>query len=166
MANLLTDFIETFDEITHLYGKILDVCKKKQACIVDNNINGLETLLQRESNLLETVILLEKKRFTLQKSLMETCEIKERKLTIHDLMIMLDEPQREHLSTIYNQASKVINELEEVNEMNRSLTNYYLNLTNKTIELFCAEAFNNATYQQSGRLKDSDLTRVIIDTAV
>ncbi|MGR3309702.1 MAG: flagellar protein FlgN [Candidatus Brocadiales bacterium] len=166
MADLLTDFIETFDKITHLYGKILDICKKKQICIVDNNINGLETLLQRESTLLETVILLEKKRFTLQKSLMETCEVKERKLTIHDLMIMLDEPQREHLSTIYNQASKVINELEEVNEMNRSLTNYYLNLTTKTIELFCAEAFNNTTYQQSGRLKDSDLTRVIIDTAV
>ncbi|HHT9127090.1 MAG TPA: flagellar protein FlgN [Candidatus Brocadiia bacterium] len=166
MANLLTNFIEVFDKITHLYGEILEVCKKKQACIVANNINELETLLRRESNLLETVILLEKKRLTLQKSLVEACNIKERKLTIRDLMIMLDEQQRGHLSATYSRISKVINELKEVNEINRSLTNYCLDLTNKTIELFCAGSFHNTIYQQSGRLKGSDLTRVIIDTAV
>ena len=166
MANLLTDFLETFDKITHLYEEILEVCKKKQAYIVANNINGLETLLRRESNLLETVILLEKKRLTLQKSLVEARNIKERKLSIHDLMIMLDGPQQEHLSDTYSRISKVINKLKEVNEINRSLTNYCLELTNKTIELFCTGSFHNAIYQQSGRLKGSDLTKVVIDTAV
>jgi flagellar biosynthesis/type III secretory pathway chaperone len=166
MTNLPTDFIETFDKITQLYSEILEICKKKQTYIIDNNINGLEALLLRESSLLETVIVLEKKRLTLQKSLAEVHNIKGRKLTINDLLLMLDEKQRKHLSITYSRISKVIDELKEVNETNRSLTNYCLNLTNKTIELFCAGPFNNAIYQQSGKLKGSDLTRVVIDTAV
>lgn len=166
MTNLLTDFLETFDKISHLYGEILEVCKKKQAYIVDNNINALEMLLQRESSLLETIILLEKKRLTLQKTLIETFNIKERKLTIHDLMTMLDERQRGHLSASYKRISKIINELKEVNEINKALTNYCLELTNKTIGLFSAGTFYNTIYQQTGRLKGLDLTRVVIDTAV
>lgn len=166
MTNLLTDFLETFDKITHFYGEILEICKRKQSYIVANDINGLEALLQRESNLLETIIILEKKRLTLQKSLVETCDIKERKLTIQDLLVMLDEPHREHLSTTYSLISRTINELKELNQINRSLTNYCLDLTNKTIELFCAGSFHGTIYQQSGRLKGSDLTRVMIDTAV
>lgn len=167
MAHLLTDFLETFDKITQLYGEILEGCKKKQAYIVANNINGLETLLHRENNLLETIILMEKKRLTFQKTLSETYNITGRKITIHDLMMMLDdESQQKHLSITYSRISKVINELKEVNEINRSLTNYCLDFTNKTIELFCTGSFNNNIYQQSGRLKGSDITRVIIDTAV
>lgn len=56
MANFLSDFIKIFNKITRLYGEILDVCKKKQSFILENNINGLETLLQREGKLLDAVI--------------------------------------------------------------------------------------------------------------
>lgn len=166
MANFLTDFLKIFEKITRLYGEILAVSKKKQSCIVENNINALEALIHRESKLLESVIFLEKERLTVQKSLSEACNIKDRKLTINDIMVLLEEPKRKHLGTTYNRISMIMDELKEVNEMNRSLTNYSLDLTNKTIELFCVGSFHGRTYQQTGRYKNSDLTRVVIDTAV
>jgi flagellar biosynthesis/type III secretory pathway chaperone len=59
-----------------------------------------------------------------------------------------------------------LKELQELNKINATLTQYSLEITEDLMKIFCPNAFQNSLYQPSGKIRGSELTRVLIDTEV
>ncbi len=53
--------------------------------------------------------------------------------------------------------------MEAINKANTSLTKYSLEYINNLIKSICSETLNDSTYQQSGKLKEPELKRMLFE---
>ena len=166
MNKLLHELIETFERLSVIYDTLLDTAKTKKQYLISGNIEGLETLLYQEKNQTEIVILLENKRQNLLERYCQECDVKENKITLNSLKDSMDTLHGEKLNILIGRLKQSLKQLQNLNETNASLTRYSLDITGDIIKIFCSSAFQNSTYQQSGKVQGNELPMVLIDTEI
>lgn len=162
---LIDEFIETLERLLTVYSELFETAKEKQRHIISGNIEGLETLLYQEKNQTEIAQLLEEKRQNIIERYSKEHDI-QNTITIHSLMNRIDHSYRGKISTLIDKLASVIKQLQDLNEINASLTHYSLEITEDILKMFCPPSFQYPVYQHTGKLLGSGLSRVLIDTEI
>ncbi|MBI2470975.1 MAG: flagellar protein FlgN [Planctomycetes bacterium] len=166
MNKLLHELIETFERLSVVYDNLLDTAKTKKQYLISGNIEGLETLLYQEKNQTEIIMLLENKRQNLLERYCRECDVKENEITLNSLTDSMDTLHGEKLNMLIGRLKQSLKQLQNLNETNATLTRYSLDVTEDIMKIFCSSAFQNSTYQQSGKVQGNKLPMVLIDTEI
>jgi hypothetical protein len=163
MENLLQDLSETLDKMIITYRDILHTAQEKKEQIISGDIDKLESIIYQERNLAERVLLTEEKRRYILHSINQTLGNNTDSIKLSDLIEQIREPYKSKLKEQYNVIIEVISKVEAINKINTSLTEYSLEYINNLIKSICSESLNDSTYQQSGKLKEPELKRMLFE---
>ncbi|MGR3174485.1 MAG: flagellar protein FlgN [Candidatus Scalindua sp.] len=163
MENLLHDLSETLDKMIITYGDILHTAQEKKEQIIAGDIDKLESIIYQERNLAERVLLTEQKRRYILHSINQTLGNNTDSIKLSDLIEQIKEPYKSKLKEQYDAIIEVISKVEAINKINTSLTKYSLEYINNLIRSICSESLNDSTYQQSGKLKEPELKRMLFE---
>jgi len=160
LENLLQNLSETLDKMILTYKDIFLAAQNKQEHIISGDIDKLES----ERNLAETILLLEEKRRYILRSINQTLENDNNSTKLSVLIEQLREPYKSKLKEQYDIIIDIITKVEAVNKTNTTLTKYSLEYINNLIRSICSESLNDNIYQQSGKLKEPELKRILFET--
>jgi hypothetical protein len=163
MENLLQDLSETLDKMIITYSDILHTAQEKKEQIIAGDIDKLESIIYQERNLAERVLLAEEKRRYILHSINQTLGNNTDSIKLSDLIEQIKEPYKSKLKEQYDVIIEVISKVEAINKINTSLTKYSLEYINNLIKSICSESLNDSTYQQSGKLKEPELKRMLFE---
>ncbi|MFN3531108.1 MAG: flagellar protein FlgN [Candidatus Brocadia sp.] len=166
MNTLLDELIETFYRLSIVYDELLETAKTKQRCLISGNIEELEMILYREKNQAEIAQLLEEKRQNITSSYCKENRVQGKNVTMRSLIDNMDNLHREKLSSLLNNLTQSIKQLQEVNQTNMTLTHYSLEITEDIIKIFCPPAFQYPIYHHTGKIQENKLHMVLIDTEI
>lgn len=164
MNTLLDKLTETFDRLLIVYNELFETAKKKQRCLISGNIEELETLLYQEKNQAEIARLLEEKRQNIISSYCKENNVKEKNVTMKSLMNNMGDSHREKIGNLLNKLMQSIKQLQDVNQVNTTLTHYSLEITEDIIKIFCSPGFQYPVYHHSGKIRENELLTTLIDT--
>lgn len=151
--------------MTVIYKDILQTAQEKQKHIIAGDIDKLESIIYQERNLAENVLLMEEKRRYIMQSINQTIGNPDFPPSLRELIEQLRDPHRSELQKQYAAISEVIKDVENVNKVNTSLTKYSLEFVNNFIKAICTETISDSIYQQSGKLKDPELKRILFEAS-
>ncbi len=163
MENLLQDLSETLDKMITTYSDILHTAQEKKEQIISGDIDKLESIIYQERNLAERVLLAEQKRRYILHSINQALGNNTDSIKLSDLIEQIKEPYKSKLKEQYDVIIEVISKVETINKVNTSLTKYSLEYINNLIKSICSESLNDSTYQQSGKLKEPELKRMLFE---
>jgi iron-sulfur cluster repair protein YtfE (RIC family) len=163
LENLLQNLSETLDKMILTYKDIFLTAQKKQEYIISGDIDKLESVIYQERNLAETIILLEEKRRYILRSINQSLGNNNASTKLSVLIEQLREPYKSKLKEQYDIIVDIITKVEGVNKTNTTLTKYSLEYVNNLIKSICSESLNDNIYQQSGKLKEPELKRILFE---
>ena len=164
LENFLQNLSESLDKMILTYKDIFLTAQKKQEYIISGDIDKLESVIYQERNLAETILLLEEKRRYILRSINQTLENNNNSIKLSVLIEQLQEPYKSKLEEQYDIIIDIITKVEAVNKTNTTLTKYSLEYINNLIKSICSESLNDNIYQQSGKLKEPELKRILFET--
>ncbi|MEP9411268.1 MAG: flagellar protein FlgN [Candidatus Brocadia sp.] len=164
MNTLLDKLTETFDRLLIIYNELFETAKKKQRCLISGNIEELETLLYQEKNQAEIARLLEEKRQNIISSYCKENNVQEKNVTMKSLMNNMGDSHREKIGNLLNKLMQSIKQLQDVNQVNTTLTHYSLEITEDIIKIFCSPGFQYPVYHHSGKIRENELLTTLVDT--
>lgn len=166
MNTLLDELTETFDRLAIVYNELFETAKKKQRCLISGNIEELEMLLYQEKNQAEIAQILEEKRQNIISSYCRENNVQVKNVTMKALMNNMDNSHREKIGNLLNKLIQLIKQLQEVNQVNTTLTHYSLEITEDIVKIFCPPAFQYPVYHHTGKIRENELPMVLIDTEI
>ncbi len=165
LKNLLQNLSETLDKMILTYKDIFIAAQKKQEHIISGDIDKLESVIYQERNLAETILLHEEKRRYILQTINNALGNNSDSTKLNDLIRQLQEPYKSGLKEQFDIIVEIVTKVEEVNKSNTTLTKYSLEYINNLIKSICADSLNDNTYQQSGKLNEPELQRLMIETS-
>lgn len=165
MENLLQNLVDTLNKMTIIYKDILQNAQDKRKQIISGDIDKLESVIYRERNLSENILLLEEKRRYIMQSINRSIGKSENIPTLRELIEQIRDPYKSELKKQYDVISEVITKVKNVNTINTLLTKYSLEYVNNFIKTICSESLNDSVYQQSGNIKDPELKRLLFEAS-
>ncbi len=163
MENLLQNLSETLDKMIITYRDILHTAEEKKEQIISGDIDKLESIIYQERNLAERILLAEEKRRYILHSINQSLGNNTDSIKLSDLIGQIREPYKSKLKEQYDVIIEVISKVEAINKINTSLTKYSLEYINNLIKSIGSESLNDSTYQQSGKLKEPELKRMLFE---
>lgn len=164
MNTLLDELTEAFARLSIIYDELLETAKTKQRYLISGNIEEMETLLYQEKNQAEIAQLLEEKRQNIIKRYCREHNVQGKKVTMKSLMNNMDNLYREKIGSLLNKLIQSIEQLQEVNHANSTLTHYSLEITEDIIKIFCPPAFQYPIYHHTGKIQENEMPMVLINT--
>lgn len=165
MDELLENLFDTLDKMTAVYQEILHAAEEKQGHIISGDIDKLESVIFRERNLAESIVLQEEKRRYVMESITQKNGWHDTSLSLQKLADQMHDPFRSKLEMKREMIIKVALKVQEVNNINTSLTRYSLEYVNNLIKSVCAEPLDNTIYQQTGKIKADDLKMIVFEAS-
>ncbi len=163
MENLLNNLSETLGKMVITYKDILQTARVKKEHIISGDIDKLESIIYQERNLAESILLLEEKRRYILNSVNQSLGNSSNSAKLSELIEQIREPYKSKLRKQYDVILEIITKVEEINRVNTSLTKYSLEYINNLIRSICSESLNDSTYQQSGKLNEPELKRMLLE---
>ncbi|MGR3292738.1 MAG: flagellar protein FlgN [Candidatus Scalindua sp.] len=163
LKNLLQNLSETLDKMILTYKDIFLAAQEKQEHIISGDIDKLESVIYQERNLAETILLLEEKRRYILRSTNQTLGNNSDSTKLINLIEQIQEPYKSRLNEQFDIIVEIIAKVEAVNKSNTTLTKYSLEYINNLIKSICTESLNDNTYQQSGKLNEPELHRLMFE---
>lgn len=166
MNTVLHELTETLDRLSIVYDKLLEIAKAKQLCLISGNMEELERLLYQEKNQIEIAQLLEEKRQHIVNVYCKENSVQGKDITMRSLINTMDTVHGEKINGYIVKLTQSINKLQEVNQTNRTLTHYSLEITEDLMKIFCPPAFQYPVYHHTGKIQENELPMVLIDTEI
>ncbi|MBC8548882.1 MAG: flagellar protein FlgN [Candidatus Brocadiales bacterium] len=163
LKNLLQNLSETLDKMILTYKDIFLTAQKKKEYIISGDIDKLESVIYQERNLAETILLVEEKRRHVLRSINKALGDHSDSTKLSNLIEQIQEPYKSRLKEQFDIIVEIVAKVEEVNKSNTMLTKYSLEYINNLIKSICTESLNDSTYQQSGKLKEPELHRLMFE---
>lgn len=166
MNTLLTELIETFDRLSVVCDELLKTAKSKQRCLISGSIEELETLIYQEKNQAEIAQLLEEKRQNIVIRYCKELNVQGKNITIKSLINEIDNSHSKIICSLSDKLFQSIKQLEEINQINTTLIQYSLEITEDMIKIFCPPAIQYSIYRYTGKMQENELPMVLIDTEI
>lgn len=115
------------------YEQLLELAKKKQQALINNEIETLDNLNKEEHNVILQTTKLETKRLEIIRDLSNIFGSEIESFTLQDLEERAPEPYQEQLSAVYKELRLIVDQLQEVNQENSGLIEQALKIVNFTI---------------------------------
>ncbi|EXX88242.1 hypothetical protein BG53_00940 [Paenibacillus darwinianus] len=144
----LTGILETLEEQTKVYEQLLHSAKDKTPVLVNNDIDSLNTIIQKEKKLLLRADELEKTRLAHTYRYFHEIGYKSRLHNLTELIRSVYHPEdKQRLIEKQQQMSGMLKELQHINDLNQQLIAQSLAFINYSIDLVVEDPAEDVTYQ-------------------
>jgi flagellar biosynthesis/type III secretory pathway chaperone len=152
MASLIEELIDVLGEECRIYEDLYQVSSKKTEVIVKANIEELQKITENEQNVIDQVLILEKRRQTIVNNIAVVLNQNPKTLTIADIVrIMEQQPEFSRpLSELHQRLRAVAQQLQQANVWNRELLESALEMTEFNINILqtAGQAPETANYDK------------------
>ena len=123
MASLIDNLITTLNTENDEYAALLDLSMEKTGIIVKGDVDALNNIVEREQEVIERIIVLEKKREECTKDIVTVLNKDYRRLTLPLLIEYLKGQEREArlLSEVHGRLKSTMSQMVQINEQNKVL---------------------------------------------
>lgn len=152
MASLIEELIDVLKEECEIYENLYKVSAKKTEVIVKADIEELQKITENEQNVIDEVLILEKRRQTIVNNIAVVLNQNPKTLTIADIVrIMENQPEfQKPLSELHKRLRTVAQQLRQANVWNRELLENALEMTEFNINILqtASQAPETANYDK------------------
>lgn len=156
MASLIEELVTIIEETTGCYKELLIVANNKKDVIIKGNVPGLQTLTDQEQGVAGRLLRLEKKRMEILGDICLVTNKDPKTITISKLIEMLSKQENEQkkLRQVSDELIKIVNEVKEINDLNKLLINESIDFVNFTMTAIktSTEAPSGTSYERKGNL--------------
>lgn len=130
MASLIEELVTVLKEETVVYEELIPVAHSKTPVIVENNLEKLQAITEREQELVDRITHLENKRMRVVKNIAIVLGKHETQIKSKDIIeSMVREPEtQKQIQILHDQLRNTIQQLIEINNRNKSLINQSLEM--------------------------------------
>ncbi|SDL67579.1 flagellar protein FlgN [Halarsenatibacter silvermanii] len=133
-------------EMADVHEKALKLAEEKKERLIENDIEGLSEVVEREEKVLQEIETLEKERGRLADKLAGLTG--EDELNISALKEQVSGERRRRLKKLQNKLNPLLEELDRVNEQNRQLLLQAMKFNEVTFKLFLQGADEQGVYKK------------------
>ena len=152
MASSIEELIQVLEEECTIYEDLFSVSDVKTQVIVKGDVEKLQKITEDEQNVIDRVLILEKRRQTIIDNIAVVLNQKSKNMTIADIVrLMESQPEfQKPLSELHQRLRTVVMKLQQVNRQNRELLENALEMTEFNINVLqtAAQAPETANYDK------------------
>ncbi len=153
MASLMENFMDILEKENGEYERLTELSRQKRQVIIDGNVPALEKITEQEQEVTGTLINLEKKREEIVNDMSIVLSKDPSELTVTNMIAFLSkQPQEQQkLKAIKDKLRATLDEMIQLNELNESLLQHAMEMTEFDITLFKSmrQAPTTANYDKS-----------------
>lgn len=164
MEQLLDKLKDLLTRQTAAYAELHNLCGQEKEAIIKNAVPEVEKIVLKEQVVLKTVKKLESERGELFSHFSEKCGLE--KPMLKDIIALAKPDISGELETLAEKLEDIIRELRQLNTLNKKLIETQLSYTSFCINLMSAQSDSMGTYSGSGRLKEKNASRPMLDQSV
>lgn len=154
MASLIEELVYILDKELKVYRDLLSISKEKTQIIVNNKLEELQQLTEKEQIFTSRVSQFEKRREEIINDIAIVINRRSDELTINKLIELIGNSlkEQEQLVNIYDEFKSVLDELKQKNELNKKLIEQSLDFINFTVNAIQSSkmAPQTAHYENKG----------------
>ena len=156
----LTTLIELLERLDEVHNTMLDLAADKKQTIMDNNVDVLIDILNRESKLTKLIGQLEEQRISSAYTVLQGVGIRSNlNLNLTELSRLIFDPEdKARLLHIQQKLSSTLQRLKEANELNQKLIEQSLTFIDYSLDLLVGRPNQEITYQRPSD-KGNSVTR-------
>ncbi len=130
MASLVEELVTVLTEQTKVYEQLIPVAEAKAPVIIQNDLEKLQSLTDKEQELVDEVTALEHKRLEIIRNIAIVLGKKEAQIKSKDIInsLVRDPAEQKELQILHDQLKQAIQKLMEINNRNKSLINQSLEM--------------------------------------
>ena len=122
MAGMITQLIEVMNEQAERHTELYGLSLEEKDAIIQNDIETLQKLVNLKNMVISQNSRLEKKRMSLVNDIAEVMALKEKDLTLAQIIdLMAGKPEEEDLKKVGTRLRESMEKLKEINDLNKSL---------------------------------------------
>lgn len=152
MASLIEELIQVMEQECEIYEALDQVSDKKTETIVKGDIEALQKITEREQNVVDDILILEKKRQNIVNNIAVVLNQNPKTMTIADIVrIMEKQPEFSRpLSELHRRLRTVVLRLQQTNAHDRELLENALEMTEFSINVLqtAGQAPETANYDK------------------
>lgn len=153
MASLIEELIDVLEQECKIYEDLYSVSDVKTQVIVRGDIGKLQEITESEQNVVDEVLILEKRRQTIIDNIAVVLNQRSKAMTIADIVRLMEgQPQfQKPLSELHQRLRSVVMKLQQVNVQNRELLENALEMTEFNINVLqtAGQAPETANYDKT-----------------
>lgn len=152
MASLIEELIDVLEQECVIYEDLYKVSDTKTQAIVKGDIENLQKITENEQNVIEKVLVLEKRRENIVNNIAVVLNQRTKAMTIADIVrVMENQPEfQKPLSKLHHRLRTIVMKLQQVNGQNRELLENSLEMTEFSINILqtAGQAPETANYDK------------------
>lgn len=152
MASLIEELIQVLEQECVIYEDLYQVSDTKTQVIVKGDIEQLQKITESEQNVIDKVLVLEKRRQSIVDNIAVVLNRKPDAMTVADIVrVMENQPEfQKPLSELHHRLREVVGKLQQVNAQNRDLLEDALEMTEFNINILqtAGQAPETANYDK------------------
>lgn len=152
MASLIEELIDVLTQECEVYDNLYEVSNKKTEIIVKADIDALQEITEHEQNVIDDILVLEKKRQNIVTNIAVVLNQNPKTITIADIVrIMEKQPEfQKPLSELHQRLRTTVQKLQQTNVWNRELLENALEMTEVNINILqtAGQAPETANYDK------------------
>ncbi|MBP1992639.1 flagellar protein FlgN [Paenibacillus eucommiae] len=144
----MQDLIQTMEMLREAHGSLLELAKEKTKVLVDNKVEQLNLIIQKENKLIKHIAVLDQQRIeVIGGYLIARGYNPNPRITISDLIrIIFKLEERQMLSEAQQRLLTVLEELRDLNDLNEKLIQQSLFYIDYSLDLFAGSPDDDAFY--------------------
>lgn len=131
--------IELLQKMLTLHQSLYQIAQEKTVVIQNEDIKGLQRLMQEEQKHISAIQVVENQRKTIVEKIKSNFSIGMEELTISTLVQYLNVPEKEEIRQLQDKLIEQIDDLKHVNVLNQQLLMLSLQFVNLNIDLLAPE---------------------------
>lgn len=159
MASLIEELIEVLEQECVIYENLYKVSDTKTQAIVKGDIESLQKITENEQNVIEKILVLEKRRQGIVDNIAVVLNQRKKVMTIADIVrVMENQPEfQKPLSELHHRLRTTVLKLQQVNGQNREMLENSLEMTEFSINVLqtAGQAPETANYDKKSYSGDA-----------
>ena len=162
MNSILTELQEVMQQELVAYKEILAKARQKKEALLKNDVSMLDHIVAHEWNLVKTLRQLEKEREGMLRSIAREQGIDEKKISLTDIVDMLEGSPREEFAALKTELKHVIAEIDTINRANKGLVDTHLQYSAFCVNLLTGHLNTLNTYSYSGQMSEAQESATLV----
>ncbi|XEC97530.1 flagellar protein FlgN [Paenibacillus tarimensis] len=159
------DILQTLERQSELYGQLLKTAKEKTPVLIRNDMEQLNSILQKERKLIAEAESLERDRMLHTNRHFAQVGIWSRTNTLRDLIVTVSNPeQKKLLLQKQKELSELLQSLQKDNELNQQLVQQSLAFINYSIDLMIDDPAEDVVYRHPQKAFPGNSRNRMFDT--
>lgn len=162
----IDDLIQIMEKLNAVYNEMLDIADLKRQAIIDNQVEDLVQIMNRESKGMKWIEQLETQRQEFVSAYLRDRGVKSQlELTMTELSrLVFDQTDKSRLLDIQSRLSETLHKLKLKNELNQQLIMQSLEFIDLSLDLLTGKPAQEATYHPPSKRNVPSGSPGIFDT--